>query len=853
MLKNLSFKLKEIKDQDLFSVKRLNPFLFLIAQLLMITHIINSLEIESEMGLQKISYIILGGFAISYWMSIRFRLPFFILLTIISLGFLIKFQVLILLAILCFYLLIAHLNISFNIRFLLILIITAILACIRMQYIVTPNLNINNMLTILGAMMSFRMILYLYELKYTKKSFSIWESFSYFLMLPNVVLLLFPIVDYKKFTRFYFNTNEVQIYQRGITRILRGIVLVILYRTVNFYFAIPSENVDDIYSLIQYVLLSYSVMLRLGGILWISIGILHLFGFNLPKIMDNFYLSTSFNDYWRRTNIYYKDFINKVFYNPSYFIFKKYGASISIVISIVIAFSITWALHSWQFLWLQGVFPIKSSDLIFWAVFCVSLILNSLYENNVSKKVLSKKWTISNAIIYSLKLLGTNIFLGLLWALWSSTSITDYLLTISHVTIIPDFLAFSLLISCVFVLIVFLNFIDSKFSLEKILSFIPLSTFNNNKFMVSVSLVLLVLLGNTKTIEFVKDKSGFSIEPIVRQKMNELEMKLRQQGYYEELLTTSYNILKGSESVINNENLTDDWRVPFDETPACKITRDLIEKNIVPNVTIKYKGSIFSSNEWGFRDKYYSKEKPLNTIRIAIMGASIEMGSGVDNDKVFENLLEEKLNLEEEVNYEILNFSIPGYQIPQQYALLESKVVEFNPDYVFLFYHSSDKFMSSGVLRRLFKRDADMIYAKLDTIKEEFRKIKTGDKNRDIFLIEKKYSDDVLNWAVNSFVNTCSINSITPVIVYGAALKTLDPKFKKKQKERFLEIKKISNKYNITVLNIADCFEDYTLEELSISSRDNHPNPKGHEIMSNALLDEMYINEKALGLNFTSK
>ena len=192
-----------------------------------------------------------------------------------------------------------------------------------MEYI--DILNLNSMLTILGAMMSFRMILYLYEVKHTKKSFSIWDSLAYFLMLPNVVLLWFPLVDYKKFTRFYYNINEVEIYQRGITRILRGIVLVVLYRTVNFYFAIPSESVVDIYSLIQYVLVSYSFILRLGGILWISIGVLHLFGFNLPKVMDNFYLSTSFNDYWRRTNIYYKDFINKVFYNPSYFAFKKHG------------------------------------------------------------------------------------------------------------------------------------------------------------------------------------------------------------------------------------------------------------------------------------------------------------------------------------------------------------------------------------------------------------------------------------------------------------------------------------------------------------------------------------------------
>lgn len=46
------------------------------------------------------------------------------------------------------------------------------------------------------------------------------------------------------------------------------------------------------------------------------------------------------------------------------------------------------------------------------------------------------------------------------------------------------------------------------------------------------------------------------------------------------------------------------------------------------------------------RDKEYTIEKPANTLRIALLGTSFEMGSGVENDMMFEKLLEDRLNSE---------------------------------------------------------------------------------------------------------------------------------------------------------------------------------------------------------------
>ena len=318
MIKNLNFRLEKINSGNEFSLKRISPFLFLTFQLLMVNYIIKQLEIELEVGLHIIFPVILTGFVFNYWIPMRFRIPCFIICTLIAAWFFIGFKVLALVFVLLIYLLVSHLNISFNLRLFFLFIITAILICVRLQYIAVPNSI--DMLTILGAMILFRMILYLYEIKHTKKPTSIWFSLSYFLMIPNVVLLYFPVVDYKKFTRFYYNVDEVEIYQKGIARILRGILLLIIYRSINFYFAVPSEDVADVYSLIQFVLVSYSIMLRLGGILWIALGVLQLFGFNLPKIIggkrfDYIKLkSSSFNVYNR--NVFPKE-INRKYHKQS--------------------------------------------------------------------------------------------------------------------------------------------------------------------------------------------------------------------------------------------------------------------------------------------------------------------------------------------------------------------------------------------------------------------------------------------------------------------------------------------------------------------------------------------------------
>ena len=73
-------------------------------------------------------------------------------------------------------------------------------------------------------------------------------------------------------------------------------------------------------------------------------------------------------------------------------------------------------------------------------------------------------------------------------------------------------------------------------------------------------------------------------------------------------------------------------------------TNDLRLTELLPGKITIFKGAKFSTNKWGMRDQHYELQKAPQTYRIAILGASIEMGVGVGDQEVFESLFEERLN-----------------------------------------------------------------------------------------------------------------------------------------------------------------------------------------------------------------
>jgi hypothetical protein len=103
-----------------------------------------------------------------------------------------------------------------------------------------------------------------------------------------------------------------------------------------------------------------------------------------------------------------------------------------------------------------------------------------------------------------------------------------------------------------------------------------------------------------------------------------------------------------------------------------------------PNYTGTYKGKSFATNAYGQRDKSYSLTKPDNTFRVAVLGSSWTMGSGVESPEIWHSILEENLNREtsDDYSFEFINFGVDQYGMGELVATLENKVSAWQPDLV---------------------------------------------------------------------------------------------------------------------------------------------------------------------------
>src|SRR5262245_9314981 len=162
---------------------------------------------------------------------------------------------------------------------------------------------------------------------------------------------------------------------------------------------------------------------------------LHLFGFNLPETHHRYYLASSFTDFWRRINIYWKDFMMKVFYYPAFFRLRRRGNNFALVVGTFIVFFATWVLHSWQFFWLRGSFLFKWSDVLFWTILAVLVAGAVVLEANrpMVRRLGSgvKPWR--ESVRKAFQALGIFVAICLLWSMWSSDSVTAWLSTFSVV------------------------------------------------------------------------------------------------------------------------------------------------------------------------------------------------------------------------------------------------------------------------------------------------------------------------------------------------------------------------------------------------------------------------------------
>jgi lysophospholipase L1-like esterase len=258
-----------------------------------------------------------------------------------------------------------------------------------------------------------------------------------------------------------------------------------------------------------------------------------------------------------------------------------------------------------------------------------------------------------------------------------------------------------------------------------------------------------------------------------------------------------------------------------------------------------WKGKFNSS---GFRDIERSRRKAPNVFRLAVVGDSVTMKLSIPFEQLYVRQLEKFLRNEtHNGRIECLSFGVTGYCAAQEFALMQGRVLDFEPDAILWQFHlndASDPLIdgANGGLARYYARPRSQVVShfrrKIDHILKEryLRRRFPGLKQRDLQL-QAWHWDEM--GRVISRVKEWSVARGVPVLVVvypswpddGAweGFTEADNQLYEALINRFKAI-------GFETLDLMTVFKQWPVSDLQQEPGDLwHPNAKGHRVMAQAI------------------
>ena len=788
--------------------------------------------------------VALIGFVVHHLLPMPLRLPFFVLLSLGSLAIVVlPMNALRLASVGSILIGMCHLPIRFAWRIALVMATALGLTLARAAWLPMPGFDA--VWPILGSMFMFRLIIYLYDLRNGTAPFGIWRSLAYFFMLPNVCFPMYPLVDYQTFNRTYFNEpTPWRMYQVGIKWIFRGMIHLLLYRFITQNMTIVADYVTDAADLVRYMVTTFLLYLQISGQFHLIIGVLHLFGFNLPETHHNYLLSSSFTDFWRRINIYWKDFILKVFFNPVYFRTKHWGPTAAMIVATLVAFFFTWALHSYQWFWIRGSFPVTWQDAVFWSGLAFLVLVNVLYEQRYgrSRLIKGKKRSLGSRVALALRTIGTFCVIVTLWCLWTfQGTFGEWLGFMSNfarmdmqtaVVIVAGLaglgLAGALCGDTEREYSAGQRRTAAKGAAEQVFAFWRSSA-------ITMSLILAaVVAGAFGSYLPIGKAAGVVLSELKRTGLSAQDRAERDRGYYEDLTNTRNYNLALWELYNRRPSGRNDLRI--EQTSAGRKVPDqfhLLE--LVPSQHVEsFRGAPLSTNRWAMRDRDYSKHKPAGTYRVALLGASITMGAGIADDQTYENLVEDRLNRDyggdHYERFELLNFAVGGFSAPQKLWAFE-RALEFESDVVIWETHPSELEWLVRHLSQVTKAGVAIPYPDLQQ-RLEVVGLGGGFATR-----AKLWSiaPELMNWVWERMRDECGQRGVNLQVLLLPRVDEL-----RQDAANFAQLSELAEKVGLPVIDVTRAYDEVIdRTKIRVSPQDDHPNADGHRLLADELYRQM--------------
>lgn len=766
---------------------------------------IKKLSIEPNTGISELGYFIVPAFFISSFTPVRFK-PFVYVALFLSCVYYAfgSFSGSVLLLLLLLPYLVIQSQINWNLKVFLVIAFSLVLLLLRLDMAYFPRVNL--VIPFAASILMFRVILLLYEVKYAPLSNNFWLNISYLFSFPSLSFLFAPIIDYRAFIKSYSAVSYEKMFHRSLWYITIGIAQLLLYKLCYTYLSISATSINDILSLLIFLTAKYSTVFKATGIITLSVGFITAFGFNLPAPFGNFLLAHNFSDYWRKVNVYWRDFVIKIVYYPIYFAIRKKTRYVFWV-SIFSAFILSWFFHGYQRFWISGVFTNSINDILFWLILGLLVAFTTKQGGEAQKLPDEHQREFVSIFRQAIGIVIVTIVMLFLWFMWQSNNLTDFFFIIKKGLVFNNE-------KLILLLILLIGFIF-LYTAGVYLTSIKVVQNVRWKLLTTYSLLGLFFFLIMNPVFSENQLVATLINPI---KLSQDDLAEAEGGYYESVMNA-------------NSNWELSMKKPRRFDALDKVTtrtNDLLMFEFLPNADVVINNYNIKTNALGFRDKQYSIDKPQNTTRIVLLGTSYELGAGVNNEDVFESIAEERLNKQDTINkVEILNLSMGGYTAVQEMELMKTKVAKLKPDVVMVFAHTDEIRRFTSFFSRYIKNGVDLKY---DYLKEVKRKSGVRQSMSEMEIKERlaPYMQAVFNWCYAEIARQCIASGIKPICVFFPTTRdTLTP-------EKIDEVKLPAQQAGFTVYVLQHAFDKKGNREIGVSVTDHHPNKYGHFLLAEA-------------------
>ncbi len=808
-------------------------WMLLALQLLLVVWIVELFEIEQRRSLITMLAISVSGFPIYFRLPVHYRAWFFVGLTVLTAILILGWQpAAVMLGVGGLLVGMCYLPLHFYARIGLLLVAGGLLAMFRSG-------SSDILWPVLGSMFMFRLVLFVAEHRRHTDLPPLRETLPYFFLIPNVCFVLFPVVDFATYQQTRQQTMNVTDCQRAINWIVLGITHLLIYRAIRYWILPPPGSIENVNSLLLFLATNYGLYLRVAGQFHLSIGILHLYGFRLPPTHAWFFFASSLTDIWRRINIYWKDFMSKLFFMPAFFWLRRsVGDGWGVVFAVLWVFVGTWLAHSWQVFWLLGEFPMSRLDAQLWLGAGLFVSLNALldYRSVRQSKPNPANYSWSSAAWEVLRIMGTFLLVSFFWTRWTNP---DLLATLQrdfgwkYFMDLQQWLLLALVLTCVWLLGLALHF--RLFQLSRLPQVSTPQTLVQRSGFNVAWLAGLLLLAQPVLLQYVPMQWTHVLLGIKSDHFSQTEGSQLVQGYYEQLNEGS--IQAGLFSGHGAATQEDEQRRNFMDFTRSR--RDILQLELIPNFKAEYSGSLISINRWGMRNRDIEKMKPLGTVRIALIGTSIVMGYGVGDEQTFASLLETRLNADRSladagVKYEVLNFGVGKYTAIQRRALLEQKVFGFSPDVVMYFAHQDElsgpvfdlaKLAHTGLI------DDPCLYHVLQRAKVDHKTPLGVIRNR-----MPNYAVDILRCSYERVVADCQRHGIAPIWVDLPMPGDFEIPGSPEM------ARAVAGEAGFHLLDLTRWAEGYQAADIKLHVDAHHANARGHQLIAQKLMEALESN-----------